>query len=218
MTPYQYALALCFLPLAAGAADDPIAIDQEPRHHLVFENEHVRYFDVELEPGYESRYHWHRNDGVFVNITASPTIAQDFGKEPVRRGERAIGETYYIDYGARPKAHRVSNAGTSPYHVIDTEILRGCGMADAFAEGPNQTLLIDNERVFVTRIMLHPGQSTQLGSHCGMLVSVSGGSVTLDTEATAMQPADFRWRRQSAPVRLVNTGSYVFHAVDIRLK
>ena len=123
------AFALCLAPIIVNAGDEPVPIEQEPRHKLVFANEHVRYFDVELEPGYESRYHWHRADGVFVNISSSPTIAQDLDKEPVRRGGRAIGETYYIDYGAKPKAHRVSNPGTTPYHVIDTEILGVLGLA-----------------------------------------------------------------------------------------
>ncbi len=211
-------LALCLTPLVAHAADEPIPIEQEPRHKLKFANEHVRYFDVELEPGYESRYHWHRGDGVFVNISSSPTIAQDLGKDPVRRGERAIGETYFIDYGARPKAHRVSNPGTTPYHVIDAEILGGCGPMATVAEGPNQTLLIDNERVLVTRIILHPGESTELYAPCGMLVAVSGGSITLDAESIDMQPAGYKWRQQDQPIKLVNTGKFVFHGVDIRLK
>ena len=220
--PRLLALALSLMPLIVNAADEPVAIEQEPRHRLVFENEHVRYFDVELEPGYESRYHWHRSDGVFVNISSSPTIAQDFGKEPVRRSERAIGETYYIDYGSKPKAHRVSNPGDTPYRVIDTEILGGCGTADPVAEGPNQTLLIDNPHVFVTRILLHPGESTELYAPCGMLVSVSGGRVALESpsgsERIDMQPAGFQWRKQGQAMKLVNTGKFVFHGVDIRLK
>lgn len=218
MTPRPLVLALCLLPLAASAAEGPIPIEQEPRHKLEFANEYVRYFNVELEPGYESRYHWHRSDGVFVNIASSPTIAQDLDKEPVRRAERAIGETYYIDYGAKPKAHRVSNPGTTPYHVVDTEILASCGPANPATEGPNQTLLIDNARVFVTRIILHPGESTELYAPCGMLVSVSGGSVSLDGEGADLQPSGYRWRQQAGTVKLVNTGKFVFHGVDIRLK
>ena len=212
------AFVLCLMPLAASAAEEPIPIEQEPRHKLVFANEHVRYFDVELEPGYESRYHWHRADGVFVNISSSPTIAQDLDKEPVRRGERAIGETYFIDYGVKPKAHRVSNPGTTPYHVVDAEILGGCGPANPIAEGPNQTLLIDNARVLVTRIILHPGESTELYSPCGMLVAVSAGSISLNGESVDMKPAGYQWRQQAGTVQLVNTGKFVFHGVDIRLK
>ena len=214
------ALLSCLVPMAV--AEDPIAMEQEPRHRLVFQNEHVRYFDVELEPGYESRYHWHRSDGVFVNISSSPTVAQDLDREPVRRGERAIGETYFIDYGVKPKAHRVSNPGNTPYHVVDTEILGGCGPSDAFVEGANQTLLIDNARVFVTRIILHPGESTELYAPCGMLVAVSSGRIVLESaagsESIDLRPAGFKWRQQVQTVKLVNTGKFVFHGVDIRLK
>jgi hypothetical protein len=222
MMPRLFAVTLCLIPLAAEAADEAVPIEQEPRHRLVFENEHVRYFDVELEPGYQSRYHWHRRDGVFVNISPAPTVAQDLGREPVQRGERAIGETYFIGYGAKPKAHRVRNAGATPYRVVDAEILDGCGAAGADAEDPKQTLLIDNPRVLVTRIILHPGESTELSAHCGMLVAVSGGSVALETaegsESLDMSPAGFRWRNQDRIIKLVNTGKFVFHGVDIHLK
>lgn len=220
MKSLAFALALCALPIPC-LADDSIPIEQEPRHHLRFENEFVRYFDVELEPGYQTRMHWHRNDGVFVNIESSPTVAEDMGKEPVRRGGRAIGETYYIDYGAKPKAHRITNVGDSTYHVVDTEILKSCGTGSA-GEGPNQSLLIDNARALVTRIMLHPGESTELYAPCGVLVAVSGGNVKLDSDGgskdVALSPAGYLWRQQAETIRLTNNGPYVFHAVDVRLK
>jgi hypothetical protein len=215
-------LSQLLLAVAVAVAEDAIPIEQEPRHRMKFANEHVRFFDVELEPGYESRYHWHRSDGVFVNISSSPTIAQDMGKEPVQRSERAIGETYFIDYGAHPKAHRVTNSGRTPYHVIDTEILKTCGPAGELSEAPNQTLLIDNPRVIVTRLILHPGESTELYAPCGMLVAVSAGTLSLKMQAgietVDLQPAGYRWRQQNETVKLSNTGNFVFHGVDIRLK
>lgn len=215
-------MGLNLLLSSARAAEEPVPIEQEPRHRLAFANDHVRFFDVQLEPGYESRYHWHRNDGVFVNIASAPTIAQDLGKEPVRRGERAIGETYFIDYAARPKAHRVTNPGSSVYHVTDTEILRGCNAAGSFVEGPNQNLLLDNSSVFVTRVILHPGEYTELAAPCGMLVAVSEGDIALQStaqsEKISLRPAGFRWRQQAETIRLLNTGKFVFHAIDIRLK
>jgi hypothetical protein len=234
LTPRLLTLTVCLMPLIANAAPgqstaatneattEPIPIEQEPRHRLMFANEHVRFFDVELEPGYESFYHWHRADGVFVNIAAAPTVAQDLGKQPVHRGERAIGETYFIDYGTKPKAHRVTNAGHTPYHVIDTEILSGCGAADPSGQGPNQSVLIDNARVFVMRIIVPPGESTELYAPCGMLVAVSAGSLRVETPGGTrrldLRPAGFEWRQQAQSVKLVNTGASVFHGVDIRLK
>ncbi len=221
----RYAIALmlsaCLISIGR-AATEPVPIEQEPRHRLKFGNAHVRFFDVQLEPGYQSLYHWHHNDGVFVNIASSPTLAQDWGAEPVTRGERAIGEAYFIAYAAKPKAHRVANPGPGMYRVIDAEIMSSCGPMDAAREGQNQTLVVDNERVFVTRVMLHPGESTELYAPCGMLVSVSGGNVVFDTpegeEKVAMDRGEFKWRKLKRAVKLTNVGANVFHGVDIRIK
>ena len=214
-------MSACLIPIVR-AAEEPVPIQQEPRHRLKFENAHVRFFDVQLEPGYQSLYHWHHNDGVFVNIASSPTIAQDWGAEPVTRGDRAIGEVYFIGYGAKPKTHRVANPGPGIYRVIDAEIMSSCGPMDAAREGPNQTLVVDNERVFVTRVILHPGESTELYAPCGMLVSLYGGNVVFDTpdgnEKVAMDRAAFKWRKLRQTVKVTNVGSNVFHGVDIRIK
>jgi hypothetical protein len=216
-----FMMSACVIPIVR-AADEPVPIEQEPRHRLKFENAHVRFFDVQLEPGYQSLYHWHHNDGVFVNIASSPTIAQDWGAEPATRGERAIGEAYFIGYTAKPKAHRVANPGPGMYRVTDTEIMSTCGPVDAAREGPNQTLVVDNERVFVTRVILHPGESTELYAPCGMLVSVSGGDVVFDTpdgsEKVTMDRAAFKWRKLQRTVKLTNVGANAFHGVDIRIK
>lgn len=215
------ALVAALVPITR-AADEPVLIEQEPRHNLKFENAHVRFFDVELEPGYEALYHWHHNDGVFVNISASPTISQDWGAEPVMRGDRAIGEAYFIGYTAKPKAHRVTNPGPGIYRVTDTEIMGSCGTVATARAGPNQTLVVDNERVFVTRVILHPGESTELYSPCGMLVSVSGGILAYDApgrgETITMDRGAHKWRKQQQTVTLTNVGDNVFHAVDIRVK
>jgi len=221
----RYAIAFmmsaCLISITR-AATEPVPIEQEPRHRLKFENAHVRFFDVQLEPGYQSLYHWHHNDGVFVNIASSPTISQDWGAEPVTRGERAIGEAYFIAYAAKPKAHRVANPGPGMYRVIDAEIMSSCGPMNAARESPNQTLVVDNERVFVTRVILHPGESTELYAPCGLLVSVYGGDVVFDTpdgkEKVAMDRGAFKWRKLQQTVKLTNVGRNVFHGVDIRIK
>jgi hypothetical protein len=207
---------LMYVLSALARAEEPVPIEQEPRHLLKFQNAHVRFFDVDLPPGYEGRYHWHTHDGVFVNISPAETIAQDWGKEPTKRGWRAIGETYFINYADKPKAHRVSNSDSQVYRVTDTEILSSCGAVQARGEGPNQTLVVENHRVFVARIILHPGEWTELYAPCGMLVSVSGGNVTLGAQSMEMPRAG--WRQSGETLRLTNTGRGVFHAVDVRLK
>ncbi|MEX0960108.1 MAG: hypothetical protein WDZ63_12540 [Burkholderiales bacterium] len=216
------ALMLLAAAPAADAGQEPVPIEGEPRHSLKFENAHVRFFDVELEPGYRALYHWHRNDRVFVNILPANTVAQDWGGNPSAREPRAIGETYFIRYSRSPKAHRVSNSDLRPYRVTDTEILSGCGGQAQWREGRNQTLILQNDRVFVTRVMLHPGESAELPGPCGMLVSVSGGDLVIgapgETSPLTMHRAGFHWRTSRLTQTLTNAGSRVFQGVDIRIK
>lgn len=199
-----------------------VPIEEEPRHVLKFQNAHVRFFDVELPPGYLAKWHTHLHDGVFVNIAASATSAQDLGAQTQSRPPREPGETYFINYTKKPKAHRVANIGDAPYRVTDTEILRGCGGFSVAADAPGQSLIIDNERVRVTRIELQPGARIVLHASCGMLVAVSAGRLAFESagpsEHVDMGPAGFKWRDAALPIAVVNMGATPFHGVDILVK
>jgi hypothetical protein len=216
------AAGMLLLASAALAVESIVPIEEEPQHRLKFQNQHVRLFDVLLPPGYKGLWHFHVYDGVFVNIEAAPTNEQVLGADPVDRPPRIIGDTYFFGYGKKPKVHRVNNTGDSNYRVTDTEIVRGCGGFAPVKDGEGQTLILDNERVRVTRIMIGPGERLSLHPPCGMLVSVSGGRLKLNApggeEQITLQPAGFKWRDQSSALEIVNAGSEVFHAVDIVVK
>ena len=214
------ALAACACPTAAQ--EKIVPIEEEPKHVLKFQNRHVRFFDVQLPPGYEAPWHTHLHDGVFVNIAPSETTAQDLGEKPVLREPRIIGETYFINYGRKPKAHRVTNSGGSLYRVTDTEIHAACGRFAQVQDGEGQTLIVENERVRVTRIMIGPGEHLALHATCGMLVAVSEAQLAFRSlgpeERISIEPAGFKWRDAYDPVTLVNVGQTVFHGVDIVVK
>jgi hypothetical protein len=217
-------LAALGAPFVATPADaqNVVPIEQEPRHVLKFHNAHVRFFDVTLPPGYESLWHHHRYDGVFVNIGPSRTRAQDLGGEPAVRPPRIVGETYFIGYAAKPNTHRVANVGDTDYRVTDTEIVAPCGGFQPTPDVQGQTLVLENERVRVTRLMIAPGERLALPVGCGMLVSVSGGRLRFigpdSAEDASLGPAGYKWRDQRSAVSFVNTGSEVFHGVDIVVK
>jgi hypothetical protein len=219
---YAVAAGMLLAACAVRAAESIVPIDEEPQHRLKFQNQHVRLFDVMLPPGYKSLWHYHMYDGVFVNIEAAATSEQVLGADPADRAPRIIGETYFFGYGKKPKVHRVSNIGESSYRVTDTEIVRGCGGFAQAKDGEGQTLILENERVRVTRIMIGPGERLSLHPPCGMLVSVSSARLTINgpggEEQVALQPAGFKWRDQSAPLEIMNAGNEVFHAVDIVVK
>ncbi len=207
---------------AALGADQIVPIEQEPQHKLKFQNRHVRFFDVLLPPGYVGIYHTHIYDGVFVNIETAATRAQDLGADPVDRPPRTIGDVYFIDYGTKPKVHRVGNIGGTTYRVTDTEILHSCGGFTPAKDGAGQALILENDRVRVTRLMLGPGDTMALHPPCGMLVAVTGGKLKFRTpggeELVTFNPAGFKWRDSAAPLDFTNVGDGLFHAVDIVVK
>jgi hypothetical protein len=207
---------------SVARAEVPVPIEQEPKHVLKFVNRHVRFFDVQLPPGYRSVMHVHHHDGVFVNIAPAETEAEDWGVAPVQRPARAPGESYFIGYATQPKAHRVSNIGTRQYHVTDTELLAGCGNAPLAADAMAGPLITENARVRVTRVELAPGASTKLHGPCGLLVAVTGGLVRLDlpggAATIAFEPAGFHWRDARDPVTVTNVGDTALHAVDILVR
>lgn len=215
------AVAAALLTAVGAQAEDPVPIDEEPLHKLRFQNGHVRFFDVRLPSGYRSVVHLHHHDGVFVNISPSETEAEDWGKAPVRRPGRTPGETYYIGYATRPKAHRVSNVGGSVYHVTDTEILRGCG-GPAAAPEPGREIAVDNAVVRATRLEIAPGDTAVLGGPCGMLVSVGHGLVRLDGPGgpalLTLESAGFHWRDSRSPITLTNLGTAPWLGIDILVK
>jgi len=219
---HAFAWLLLFLSCTAQGQERIVPIEEEPGHVLKFRNAHVRFFDVQLPPGYLALWHTHLHDGVFVNIEASETSAQDLGGEVKIRPPRMIGETYFIDYTSNPKAHRVGNVGETRYRVVDTEILRGCGGFAAVRDGTGQTLVVENDRVRVTRLMLAPGEALALHGPCGMLVGVGPGELSFDSggpqERVSMTPAGFKWRQADTPVHVRNIGKAVFHGVDIVVK
>lgn len=218
------ALVAALLPLtgAAWAADQIVPIEQEPQHQLKFQNRHVRFFDVQLPPGYMGIYHTHIYDGVFVNIEAAATRAQDLGVDPVDRPPRTVGDVYFIDYGTKPKVHRVANIGGSTFRVTDTEVLYNCGGFAPVKDGDGQSLILENDRVRVTRLKIGPGETIALHPPCGMLVAVSSGKLKFrapgSEELVTLSPAGFKWRDSTAPVEFVNVGDGPFQAVDIVVK
>jgi len=105
-----------------GTETDPVPVEQEPHHHVVFENQYVRVLDVVVQPGEMTLFHKHSLDNVAVQLSnttlANQVPGEDWTSRPVAEGAvgfRAGTET--------PYTHRIMNRGTPVFHVMDVEIL-----------------------------------------------------------------------------------------------
>jgi quercetin dioxygenase-like cupin family protein len=107
---------------AQGTATNPVAVEQEPHHHVIFENQYVRVLDVVLHPGETSLFHRHSLDNVAIQLSDATMKRQspgeDWAASPAKEG--SVG---FIGGTKSPYIHRISNAGTTVFHVLDVEIL-----------------------------------------------------------------------------------------------
>jgi quercetin dioxygenase-like cupin family protein len=108
---------------AKGTAEDPVAVEQEPHHRVIFENQYVRVLDVVVKPGETTLFHKHSIDNVPIILTDADNRTQFAGKEwgPTPAKAKSVG---FIPGAEKPYVHRINNQGTTVFHVIDVEILQ----------------------------------------------------------------------------------------------
>jgi hypothetical protein len=109
----------------AQSAPGVVPIKKEPSHHLVFENEYVRVFKVEVAPHAETLYHKHDVDYVFVTLGDSDVESVRVGEQPVRL-QLKDGETRFTKGGF---AHKAVNKSDKPFVNVTVELTKGAGMA-----------------------------------------------------------------------------------------
>jgi quercetin dioxygenase-like cupin family protein len=107
---------------AQGTATDPVTVEQEPHHHVVFENQYVRVLDVVVNPGDTTLFHKHSLDNVAVQLNDANIKRQFPGEDWVATPAKE-GSVGFVAGTRTPYTHRISNAGTTVFHVLDVEIL-----------------------------------------------------------------------------------------------
>jgi quercetin dioxygenase-like cupin family protein len=221
---------ICWLA-AQGAATAaptqvPVPIEKEPRHRLKFENKFVRVFDVLIPPGDTTLFHTHVHDGLSVRITDAQI--RDEALEGASEDSTVKRGAVTFSYRPKPMTHRVSNIGKTPFRNVFIEILQSTGVsigAPSPAAGPGYTMVLENERVRVCRLVLAPGQSTDARPPAlrGVRVAVSEGKILIkakgeEDKTVKLQQGDSQWHEEGMRYFLKNVGSMAFEAVDIELK
>jgi quercetin dioxygenase-like cupin family protein len=107
---------------AQGTESDPVLVELEPHHHVIFENQYVRVLDVVVKPGETTLFHKHSLDNVAVILTGTTLKNQVAGLDWTERttNDASVG---FAAGTAKPYVHRISNAGSTVFHVLDVQIL-----------------------------------------------------------------------------------------------
>jgi quercetin dioxygenase-like cupin family protein len=141
-----------------------VEIEQEPRHHLVFANEFVRGFAVEIASHERSLCHHHPNDYLLYVASGAEIVSAARDEEP-KRLSYSNGECELLEAGL---VHVVENLGDKPFRNVVVELLPRAGELRRGA-GPNiirgqavAAPIFDDLRAAIFSLEIEPGAEVEV--------------------------------------------------------
>jgi len=213
-----------FTPLALAL--DSVLVEKEPMHRLKFENDFVRFFDVLIPAGKSSLIHTHLYDGLSIRLSNS-SVTEKFAA-----GGDVVTEIKYGEarFGARPSpmSHQVVATSTNDFRNIFIEILPSKGPSLAAIVAPltdRHVVLIDNERIRVSRLVLKPGESSKPHTHPMNSLGIILYDAKIEISGPAGSPqiieskaGEFAWQASGTTHVIRNIGTKIFEAIDVEIK
>ncbi len=176
---------LCLLVLLCklNALPAQVLVHQEPRHHLVFQNNEMRLLNVLLPPGDTTQYHIHHTPSVFILFTNTLTGSQLKGK-PASSSKSTAGNMLFENLAApHLRVHRVWNMDVDTFHVMDIELLQhDTGFAQKPLTMTGLALEIDTPWVRTYRLTLTNGKDFVLDDNERSLMLISLDSAQVQTK------------------------------------
>jgi len=196
-------LLIVFAVCAVHPAFTQPAVRDEPRHHNVFENDHVRVLDVYLPPKDTTQYHVHATPSVFITFTKTTTSSQLPGQPPVK--STSVAGMPWYDSLVTPRIHRVWNDDTSWFHVMDVELTGGSPRTNEPAlQNASLKLLFDEPLVRGYKAELPAGNSLSFPfSTTGyLIISTGNASLTFQTggimQQRVMKAGHYCWLKEAS--------------------
>jgi hypothetical protein len=175
-----------------------VDIAEEPRHHLVLENEFVRAFAVEIPPQDRTLCHRHPREYLLYVASGSEIISAARGEEP-KRLSYGDGE---CELSVAGLVHVVENLGAKPFRNVVVELSPRAGELRRGAN-PSRTIgeisfsrLLDEERAAVLSIEIAPGAEVEI-SGPAVVATPEGNKLTPDAidavEVRSHSTCDIAW-------------------------
>jgi len=220
-------LLLVSQPLFAQTPQAVVPVEQEPLHHVVFDNKNVRIYDVEFSPGAICLFHKHSFDSVTIAASGGTGMNEIMGLTP-QQFTVPTGAAWFTPGTNAPYTHRLKNVGTTPLRFISVEVLASAsppGVPAVLDAAPGHSFTLENDRVKVYRVSVDPKQSTGLRSRTSpwMRISVTPATISVQeqgksAETLETKTGDFRWHEGATNQSIENVGSTKYVAYEIEWK
>jgi quercetin dioxygenase-like cupin family protein len=216
MWSYRLSLLVTLL-VFAGCATTPTSLPGyiESHHHLLYQNGYVRVMETRLEPGQETLAHSHPLDAAIISLTD--------GQIRIRNDDGTIHdaalERNTVAFGANATVHRTGNIGEKTVRVIAVEIFSQPPTLQTATTFPSPgELLLENDRVLMSRIRLSPGDAIHLsGATPSVVVATNRGTLASGHSVRTLESGGAVWCDASER-ELRNAGHAAFEAIIVTLK
>lgn len=181
--------ALLLLTAVLTAQSAPLVeITGEPHHHMIFANDQVRVFNVEVAAGSETLMHWHRHDYIYVMLGPTQLSNEVRGKPPIEM-KLQDGQA---DFSPGPFSHLVRVRPGQPFRNVTIELLQDDKLRRSTAhwdedrgleilKSGTQEILFVKDGVRVSEFELHSGGAIPSRSRSGPLLLVAVTDLDLYT-------------------------------------
>lgn len=115
---------------------------REPHHHLVFQNEYVRVYEVEVGPHSATLEHQHEYDNLFVPFGNAHLANRVTGKLETHVDLADLA----VNFSREPYSHVIRNEADQPFRNITIELLRPQGELREFYPSLDSALAAVPER------------------------------------------------------------------------
>ena len=220
-------LLLSCVAFAQGVAipEYQVPAIREPHHFVKLDNKYVRVLDVTVAPFSGTLYHIHENPYFWISIGPATLRGQTLGAKEIINIEPVDAEVRYSPV----ITHRVGNIGSSPFRNITVQIQGKDDVSPpgSFRASPRPTGYqdkppLDNELVFIERLILEPGQSTGRYTlpRSGILIAAHDGSISVERQSggaahrVEMKAGDFDWHTGPLTQSITNVGKARFEAIE----
>lgn len=166
-------LALCAIP-ASQAAEQVVATNLEPLHHVILENQYVTVMRVMLRPGQSTMFHEQHLDYVNTHVNGS-LVNISYPDKPAKDIEMKSGNVKFGAHQGKSETDKVTNTGTTLNHQVSFEIKQPGPLHFGGATRPELPLfqqVLDQKTVKGWKVTLQPGESTTLYTQHGPGVRV----------------------------------------------
>lgn len=226
-----YAVGLGVAALTCGALAQGVATPEfqvpairEPHHFVKLDNKYARVLDVTVAPYDGTLYHIHENPYFWISIGAATLRGQTLGARDIVNIEPADAEVRYSPV----ITHRVGNIGATPFRNITVQIqardefsAAGSFRASPRPAGYQPKPALDNELVYIERLILEPGESTGRYTlpRSGLLIAARDGLISVERPGTSghrieMNAGEFEWHTGPTTHTITNVGKARFEAIE----